>query len=368
MAHIAIASASNVSKPHNTETTRVNTIMPQAIVNKAKGLVTLLEDYYDYLNTNGLPSCEINRIIDNHDIDRVSDEYLDSIGEEIAKNVPNSNVLDKVSLYKKIVKFYSIRGSEDSLYAFFRIFFDEYASVTYPKEKLFKLSEGDWEPSNIKDEIQLVGNLLSGKLTNESINTVFQIKDNSDVVLGEGQLSNYVNVDKEFEYDNITDGMVMGFDSKQNTTSTNWISISDYPWVGTFQNGLEYQPESQDIRFDGSNDYISVGDRGTDIPITDEHTIVARIRREDSSGISTQNIFSATERGSPYEAHELYIKASNGKVGRWWNNIGNPMIKESGNNINISDFKATTDFYGDRSGIYYKNTAYDGNTDRKSVV
>lgn len=362
MAHIAIASASNISKPHNTETTRVNTIIPQAIVNKAKGLVTLLEDYYDYLNTNGLPSCEINRIIDNHDIDRVSNEYLDSIGEEIAKNVPNSNVLDKVSLYKKIVKFYSIRGSEDSLYTFFRIFFDEYASVTYPKEKLFKLSEGDWEPSNIKDEIQLVGNLLSGKLTNESINTVFQIKDNSDVVLGEGQLSNYVNVDKEFEYDNITDGMVMGFDSKQNTTSTNWISISDYPWVGTFQNGLEYQPESQDIRFDGSNDYISIGNRGTDIPITDEHTIVARIRREDSSGTSTQNIFSATERGSPYEAHELYIKASNGKVGRWWNNIRNPMIKESGNNINISDFKATTDFYGDRSGIYYKNTAYDGNT------
>ena len=198
MAHIAIASASNISKPHNTETTRVYTIIPQAIVNKAKGLVTLLEDYYDYLNTNGLPSCEINRIIDNHDIDRVSNEYLDSIGEEIAKNVPNSNVLDKVSLYKKIVKFYSIRGSEDSLYTFFRIFFDEYASVTYPKEKLFKLSEGDWEPSNIKDEIQLVGNLLSGKLTNESINTVFQIKDNSDVVLGEGQLSNYVNVDKEF--------------------------------------------------------------------------------------------------------------------------------------------------------------------------
>lgn len=366
MAHIAIASASNVSKPHNTETTRVNTIMPQAIANKAKGLVTLLEDYYDYLNTNGLPSCEINRIIDNHDIDRVSDEYLDSIGEEIAKNVPNSNVLDKVSLYKKIVKFYSIRGSEDSLYAFFRIFFDEYASVTYPKEKLFKLSEGDWDSSNIKDEIQLVGNLLSGKLTNESINTVFQIKDDSDVVLGEGQLSNYVNIDKEFEYDNITDGMVMGFDSKQNTTSSNWISISDYPWVGTFQNGLEYQPESQDIRFDGSNGYISVGDRGTDIPITDEHTIVARIRREDSSGISTQNIFSATEPGGPYEAHELYIDRNTGKIGRYWARIGNPMIVESGDNISIRDFKTgTPNFYGTigtSATTYFKNTAYDGGT------
>jgi hypothetical protein len=363
MSHIAIASAStSATEHHNRETTRTSTLIPEQLVEKASGLIHLLEDYYNYLNTNGLPSREINLIVDNHDIDRVSAKYLDSIGSEIAKNVPNSKVLDQVSLYKKIVKFYSIRGSEDSLYAFFRIFFDEYATVTYPKEKLFKLSEGDWEPSNIKDEVQLVGNLLSGKLTNESLNTIFQIKDDSNTVLGEGQLSNYVNVDKEFDYDNITDGMVMGFDSKQNTTNTNWISISDYPWVGTFENGLEYQSETQDIRFDGSNDYISIGNRGTDIPITDEHTIVARIRREDSSGYRRQNIFSATEKGSPFEAHELYIKAVNGKVGRWWNNIGNPMIKESGDNISVSDFKTTTNFYGDLSGIYYKNTAYASNT------
>ena len=367
MAHIAIASASisDASKPHNTETTRVNTLLPQSIVNKAQGLVTLLEDYYDYLNRNGLPSCEINRIIDNHDIDRVSEEYIDSIGEEIAKNVPNSKVLDKVSLYKKIVKFYSIRGSEDSLYSFFRIFFDEFASVTYPKEKLFKLSEGDWQPSDNRDEIQIIGNLLAGRLTNESINTTFEVKDSTDSVIGEGQLSNFVDVDKEFDFDNITDGMVMGFDSKQNTTANNWISISDYPWVGTFENGLEYQPASQDIRFDGTNDYINVGDRGTDIPITENHTIVARIKREDTTGSSSQNIFSATELGSPYEAHELYIRASDGKIGRWWQTVSNPRLAGGGNYIHVRHFQSIPGFYGGfrggRSSLYYKNTAYDNN-------
>jgi hypothetical protein len=366
MAHIAIASASVSGKiPHNRETTRTSTLIPHQLATNAEGLVKLLKDYYDYLNTEGLPSFELNRSIDNHNIDRVSAAYLDGIEGEIAKNVPNSKVLDKVSLYKKIVKFYSIRGSEDSLYTFFRIFFDEVATVTYPKERLFKLSDGDWDVSDNRDEIQVIGNLLSGELITDSINSIFQIKDAEATILGEGQLSDFIDVDKSYDFDNVTNDIVMAFDAKENLSATNWISNTDYPWVAELKNGVTFDERVDGLRFDGLDDYIDVGTLGSsNITITDEHTIIARVLRESVAGNTNQGIFTAVSSSSPYKSHELYIDKNTGKIGKYWARIGNPMIVESGNNISIRDFKTGTPGFlgtvGTSNTTYYKNTAYGG--------
>lgn len=303
MAHISIASASvSGTTPHNRESSRTSTLIPEHLVTSAEGLIKLLKDYYDYLNTEGLPSHEINRSIDNHNIDRISASYLDGIEGEIAKNVPNSKVLDRVSLYKKIVKFYSIRGSEDSLYTFFRIFFDEVATVTYPKERLFKLSDGDWDVSDNRDEIQIIGNLISGEIDNKSIGSIFEVKDASETVLGTGQLTDFVNVDKSYDFDNVTDGLVMAFDTRENLSPTAWISNTDYPWVGELKNGTEYNAGTKDLSFDGLDDYIDLGTLGGNSTITDEHTIIARVKRESATGYFYQSVFNATEKGSPYEA------------------------------------------------------------------
>ena len=367
MAHISIASASlSGTTPHNRESSRTSTLIPEQLATSAEGLIKLLKDYYDYLNTEGLPSHEINRSIDNHNIDRISASYLDGIEGEIAKNVPNSKVLDRVSLYKKIVKFYSIRGSEDSLYTFFRIFFDEVATVTYPKERLFKLSDGDWDATDSKDEIQIIGNLIGGEFNNASIDSIFEVKDASETVLGTGQLTDFVNVDKSYDFDNVTDGLVMAFDTRENLSPTAWISNTDYPWVGELKNGTEYNADTKDLSFDGVDDYIDLGTLGGNSTITDEHTIVARVQRESATGYNYQSVFNATEKGSPYEAHELYIDRNTGKIGRYWARIGNPMIVESNNNISIRDFKTgTPNFYGTigtSATLYVKNTAYDGGT------
>lgn len=367
MAHISIASASlSGTTPHNRESSRTSTLIPEQLATSAEGLIKLLKDYYDYLNTEGLPSHEINRSIDNHNIDRISASYLDGIEGEIAKNVPNSKVLDRVSLYKKIVKFYSIRGSEDSLYTFFRIFFDEVATVTYPKERLFKLSDGDWDASDNREEIQIIGNLTSGEIDNTSIGSIFEVKDASETVLGTGQLTDFVNVDRSYDFDNVTDGLVMAFDTRENLSPTAWISNTDYPWVGELKYGTKYNADTKDLSFDGIDDYIDLGTLGGNSTITDEHTIVARVQRESATGYPYQSVFNATERANPYEAHELYIDRNTGKIGRYWARIGNPMIVESGDNISIQDFKTgTPNFYGSigtSATTYWKSTVYNNRT------
>jgi len=130
------------SRPRNQESQRVRELLPQAISENATALIGFLEQYYEYMNTVGLPSNVISNITTEHDIDRVSASYLDAIQAEIANSIPNSRVLDRVSLYKKIVKYYSIRGTSDSALVFFRIFFDELIELVYPKDYLFKTSDG----------------------------------------------------------------------------------------------------------------------------------------------------------------------------------------------------------------------------------
>jgi len=128
-----------------TEPNTVNSLIPVHLREGAQNFIDLLEDYYSYLNTDGLPSQEINNINVEQDIDKTSLQYLDSIQREVAMNVPNAVAFDRVSLYKKIVKYYLTKGSRDSILTFFKIFYDEAVVVTYPRELLFAPSMGNYD-------------------------------------------------------------------------------------------------------------------------------------------------------------------------------------------------------------------------------
>tara|TARA_R110000868_G_scaffold154598_3_gene380666 strand:- start:4524 stop:5630 length:1107 start_codon:yes stop_codon:yes gene_type:complete len=141
--------------PRNVESYGVNTLLPENIRGQAEQLVGFLEEYYNYLNGPNGPSLEINNVLQDKDLDNVSLKYLDSIQGLIAKNVPNSKVLDRVALYKIVVRYYNSRGSEDNILTMFKLLFNENATIRYPKELLFEASsspEKSW-PSH-KSKIQ----------------------------------------------------------------------------------------------------------------------------------------------------------------------------------------------------------------------
>ena len=137
------------SRPRNVETAKVASLFPEYIQQNADTLVSFIERYYEHINSVGLPSNELANITSEKDIDRVSDKYLTQIQSLIAKNVPESEVLDKVSLYKIILQYYRTRGSEDSIFAFFKIFFNELITVFYPRDYIFELSNGSGAWSDI---------------------------------------------------------------------------------------------------------------------------------------------------------------------------------------------------------------------------
>jgi hypothetical protein len=181
----------------NKESSAVDDLIPLQLRESAETLTALLEDYYTYLNTNDQVLNISKRILTEHDIDETSSDYLKKIQQEVAVSVPDSRVIDTVSLYKRIVNYYSVRGSEESVLVFFKLFFDEIVEVLYPKDFLLKASDGDWIQD---DDIFNYGNTLAGSASNsllgvDDIGTPLKFYNSSDGEIGTGQIQRLEKID-----------------------------------------------------------------------------------------------------------------------------------------------------------------------------
>ncbi len=123
------------------ETQMVESVLPEHFETSAPEMIKLLKAYYRHLNKELKPSFELNNLIRQHDVDTASSRYLDAIERMIASAIPKSRSLDRVRLYKIIADYYNARGSEESIYAFFRIFYNEFVTLVYPKDVLFTVAD-----------------------------------------------------------------------------------------------------------------------------------------------------------------------------------------------------------------------------------
>jgi hypothetical protein len=107
-------------------------------------LIQLLKDYYSFMNEQGAATYEIAKITEARDIDVADYPFLDKIQKEIAVAIPKYAVADRVTLYKNLMRYYSIRGSEESIALFFKVMFNDTAEVYYPQTDVLIPSSGSW--------------------------------------------------------------------------------------------------------------------------------------------------------------------------------------------------------------------------------
>ena len=98
------------------------------------------------------PSYVLNALEDAMDIDKNLDdnadptsEYLRFMQKEIAAIIPRDITVNKATLYKRIIDFYRVRGSQDSIATFFRLFFEDEVEVTRPWDNTLIPSSGNWD-------------------------------------------------------------------------------------------------------------------------------------------------------------------------------------------------------------------------------
>lgn len=375
----------NQAEPHNErisnkESPAVEDLIPDQLRESAETLTSLLEDYYTYLNSNNQVLNVSKRILTEHDIDQTSADYLNKIQQEIAISVPESRVIDTVLLYKRIVNYYSIRGSEESVLVFFKLFFDEIVDVLYPKDFLLKASSGDWVS---EDNILNYKDTLSGFSDNTSLNKnslgesiKFYDTDDNEIAVGqitrleEVDIPNIVHPDKDLLFLEIDAAEKDRYDIENNTFRVyDGHNKTFSQSVAKLKNGVTFAEEEgfsfTDSPGGGSFDrnHIDLGEiYNTNPEILTQainknaHTLVAYIKLNGGSN-GPVHLFSDTVN---YPA--LQIGISDNKLSyetwRWGTGNGYNSVQQTGTTTIPDNQYATLAVRGKRD---YAGTA-DGNT------
>lgn len=116
----------------------------KGVVSLTQRVISSIQNIYDN------PSYEVNRIMEERNIDLATDRYLEVLQRETAINVPGKFTQKDINLYKNLLKYYSLRGSENSIELFFRIIFKQSAEVYYPYTDTLKPSSGRWNATTQK--------------------------------------------------------------------------------------------------------------------------------------------------------------------------------------------------------------------------
>ena len=319
----------------NVEASRVEDLIPVQLRESSETLISLLSDYYNYLNQQDQTTDIFNRIVSEQDIDATSLDYLNRLQNEIAKTVPESRTLDKVSLYKRIVKYYSIRGSEESVLVFFRLFFDELVEVLYPKDFLLKPSDGDWRSndliSNYSDFIEGFAP-LDENFNEQNLNDLIAFRDSGDSQIATGQITRIEKLSSLSDEHPADNGHIIELDSREfeRYDATNSDEPTFKPFnpsinedaqsTGLLKNGVTYSPiEGFDFTANPSGgsftgNHIDLGQIYQTEGITEttnRFSMVARIKP--TANVTNDSIGEIFNTGYAYPSHSLWL--NNNRVG-----------------------------------------------------
>jgi hypothetical protein len=128
----------------NLSKSKVKDVLPESFSQEYPILITFLEKYYDYLDSDADTSFKtaINSLVGIRDIGQTDTKYLDELISEIGNGLKSSAFFEQPRLMTRLLaQFYRSKGNELSLEGFFRAFFNEEVSVEYGKKNIFIVGE-----------------------------------------------------------------------------------------------------------------------------------------------------------------------------------------------------------------------------------
>lgn len=132
---------------------KVSEVLPEFYQSEYSSLITFLEKYYEYLDSDASTSfsTEIRNAITLRDISQTEEKYLDLIISEIGNGLTVASFFEQPRLMAKLLSsFYRSKGSLLSIEGFFRAFFNSEVIVEYPKDQLFIVSQSEIGPESLR--------------------------------------------------------------------------------------------------------------------------------------------------------------------------------------------------------------------------
>lgn len=125
---------------------RTGEVVPSYFETDNPTLITFLDKYYDFLDSDGQQafSTSIREVVSARDTQQTDTKLLDELIKEIGDGLQSSTFFHQPRLMAKLLGgFYRIKGTLVSAEGFFRGFFNEEVSIEYPKDQLFIVGESN---------------------------------------------------------------------------------------------------------------------------------------------------------------------------------------------------------------------------------
>lgn len=126
-------------------TSKTGEVLPSYYEGDNSKLITFLDKYYDYLDSDGNTKAFTNTIkelIYARDVAQTDIEFLDELVKEIGDGLQVSTFFHQPRLMAKLLgSFYRSKGSIVSAESFFRGFFNEEVTIEYPKKDIFTVGQ-----------------------------------------------------------------------------------------------------------------------------------------------------------------------------------------------------------------------------------
>jgi len=125
---------------------RIKESLPAYFTEDNPNLITFLEKYYEFLDSDGQYSfnSSVREIISARDTQENSTELLNEVIKEIGDGLQSASFFHQPRLMAKLLgAFYRSKGTLVSAEGFFRGFFNESLEVEYPKDQIFIVGESN---------------------------------------------------------------------------------------------------------------------------------------------------------------------------------------------------------------------------------
>jgi hypothetical protein len=118
----------------------VKDVLPQYFSEAYPHLITFLEGYYEYLDSDETIDA-ITDLTSIYDLESTSLEYIDYIFKTIADGANSTYFSDPREVLRNFANFYRVKGTKYSAEGFFRAFYGIDVEVEYPKNNIFIVGE-----------------------------------------------------------------------------------------------------------------------------------------------------------------------------------------------------------------------------------
>lgn len=132
---------------------KVREVLPEHFIAQYPDLITFLEKYYQYLDSDQTINADqqIKGLFGVRDLHSTSTDNLNRIFKEIGLGLANTTYFqDPVFSARLISIFHRVKGSLYSVEAFFKAFYGIDAEISYPKRNIFIVGESQIGPESLR--------------------------------------------------------------------------------------------------------------------------------------------------------------------------------------------------------------------------